>query len=87
MKLQSLKRDFETLMMKNDESNAIFLSRTIVVVSQMRSYGEQISDKTIRTKVLRSLTPKFNHLVTAIEEAKDLSIYFVDELMGSLQSY
>ena len=33
MKLQSLRRDFETLLMTNDESIADFLSRAMIIVS------------------------------------------------------
>ncbi|XP_022973356.1 uncharacterized protein LOC111471915 [Cucurbita maxima] len=87
VKLQSLRRDFETLLMTNGESIADFLSRAMAIVSQMRTYGEKISNETIVAKVLRSLTPKFDYVVAAIEEAKDLSILSVDELMGSLQAH
>ena len=87
VKLQSLRCDFETLLMTNGKSIAYFLSRSIAIVSQMRTNGEKISDETIVAKVLRTLTPKFDHVVTAIEEAKDLSILSVDELMGSLQAH
>ena len=73
--------------MTNDKSIADFLSRAMTIVSQIRTYGEKISDETIIAKVLRSLTPKFDHVVAAIEEAKDLSILSVDELMGSLQTH
>ena len=73
--------------MANGESIADFLSRAMAIVSQMRTYGEKISDETIVAKVLRSLTPKFDHVVAAIEEAKDLSVLSVDELMGSLQAH
>ncbi|KAL6351339.1 hypothetical protein AAG906_035131 [Vitis piasezkii] len=87
VKLQSLRRDFETLHMKNGESVQDFLSRVAAIVNQMRSYGEDILDQTVVAKVLRSLTPKFDHVVAAIEESKDLSTYSFDELMGSLQSH
>ena len=53
----------------------------------MREYGEKISDETIVAKGFRSPTPKFDHVLAAIEEAKDLSILFIDELMRSLQAH
>ncbi|GMI75781.1 hypothetical protein HRI_001247400 [Hibiscus trionum] len=53
----------------------------------MRSYGENIEDQTIVEKILRSLTPKFDHVVAAIEKSKDLETFTFDELMGSLQSH
>ncbi|XP_027771422.1 uncharacterized protein LOC114076508 [Solanum pennellii] len=87
VRLQSLRRDFEILMMKSGESIASFLSRAMTIVSQMRSYGKKVTDQIIVEKVLRSLNPKFDHVVAAIEESKDLSVFFFDKLMGSLQSH
>ncbi|XP_047256015.1 uncharacterized protein LOC124888770 [Capsicum annuum] len=87
VKLQSLQRDFETLMMKSGESIADFLSKAVAIVSKMRSYGEKVTDQTIVEKILRSLTLKFDHVVAGIEESKDLSVFFFDELMGSLQAH
>ena len=87
VKLQSLRRDFETSVMKTDETVQDFLSRVSVIVSKMRSFGEQCRDQTVVSKILRSLTPKFDHVVAAIEESKDLAIFSFDELMGSLQAH
>ncbi|KAJ0013903.1 hypothetical protein Pint_21324 [Pistacia integerrima] len=87
VKLQSLRRDFETLHMKNGESVHDYLSRVDAIVNQMRTYAAKFLIRTIVAKVLRSLTPKFDHVVAAIEESKDLATYSFNELMGSLQSH
>ena len=58
-----------------------------MIVSQMRSFGEKCSDQTVVAKILRSLTPRFDHIVTAIEESKDFAIFSFDELISSLQAH
>ena len=60
VKLQTLRRNFETLGMKNNESVQVYLSRVSGLVNHMRSYGEIVTDQTVVSKVLRSLTPKFD---------------------------
>jgi hypothetical protein len=49
--------------------------------------GEAIPDQRIVEKVLISLPNKFEMVVTTIIESKDLSIFSIDELMGSLLSH
>ncbi|KAH0653060.1 hypothetical protein KY289_030738 [Solanum tuberosum] len=73
VRLQSLRHDFETLMMKNGESIADLLSRAVEIVSKIRSCGEKVTDQMIVEKILRSLTPKFDHarLNRSIENNED----------------
>ena len=40
VRLQSVRCDFETLLMKNDESIADVFLRAMAIVGQMHSYGE-----------------------------------------------
>ncbi|XP_012468714.1 uncharacterized protein LOC105786781 [Gossypium raimondii] len=70
-----------------EESVQKYLSRATIVVNQLRSYGEKDFDQTIVEKVLRSLTPRINHVVATIMESKDMASYSFDEPMKSLQSY
>uniref|UniRef100_A0A803MAM1 UBN2 domain-containing protein n=1 Tax=Chenopodium quinoa TaxID=63459 RepID=A0A803MAM1_CHEQI len=87
VRLQTLRSDFAKLAMGEKEHVQNYLSRVIEIVSQMRSYGEKISNETIVSKVLRSLNDDWNNVVPAIEESKDLSSFTFDELMGSLLAH
>ncbi|KAD4386057.1 hypothetical protein E3N88_26226 [Mikania micrantha] len=87
IKLQGLRRDFENLLMKEDEAIGDYFSRVMTIVSQRRSYGELVTDQTIVEKILRSLTPRFDYIVPSIEVSNDLSRLAPVKLMGSLQSH
>nr|XP_043616109.1 uncharacterized protein LOC122588027 [Erigeron canadensis] len=86
IKLQGLRRDFENLSMKEDELVGDYFSRVMAIVSQKRSYGEEVLDQVIVEKVLRILSSKLDYVVSSIEVAYDLSELTPVKLMGSLQS-
>lgn len=58
--------------------------RNLHVVNKMKSNGEAMEESTFVSKILRSLTPKFNNVVCSIEESNDLGILSIDELHDSL---
>ncbi|KAJ9547861.1 LOW QUALITY PROTEIN: hypothetical protein OSB04_020404 [Centaurea solstitialis] len=82
--LQALRKEFELLTMKEGEKVGRFLGRTLVVVNKMKSNGEKMEQSIVVSKILRSLTPKFDYVVCSIEESNDLSVLSIDELHGSL---
>lgn len=73
--------------MKENESVADFSSRTSNLINQVKSNEEDYQEKRIVEKILRSLPHKYDNLVMTIEEAKDLTILTMDELMGTLQTH
>ncbi|GJX62261.1 retrovirus-related pol polyprotein from transposon TNT 1-94 [Tanacetum coccineum] len=87
VKLQFLGREFESAIMKGNETVQEYLARISSIVSQMRADGDKVADEIVVANILRSLSLKFDHVVAAIEESKDLSKYSIDELMGSLQTH
>lgn len=82
--LQALRREFELLGMKEGEKVDTYLGRTLSIVNKMKSNGEVINTSMVVSKILRSLTPKFNYVVCSIEESNDLNTLSLDELHGSL---
>ena len=57
------------------------------IVSHMKTYGEILDNETVVSRVLRTLTKDFDHVVAVIKESKDLSKYSFDKLMGSLLAH
>eukprot|EP00253_Pinus_taeda_P029298 PITA_29298 len=73
-KLQTLRIQYETLKMYNDESVANYFLRVDEVVNCMKNLGEEIIEAIVVVveKVLRSLSSKFESKVSAREEKENL---------------
>ena len=61
--------------------------RVLGIVTQFQTFGEPLEQKVIVHTILRCLTKKFSMVVTAIEEAKDMSQFTLKELTRSLLSH
>jgi RNase H-fold protein (predicted Holliday junction resolvase) len=82
--LQALRREFEVLGMKENESIDEYFARTLAIANRMTANGETMQQVHIVEKILRSLIPKYNYVVCSIEESNDVTTLSVDELQSSL---
>ena len=83
-KLHILRRDFESLSMKDSEVVDTFYTRVVGLINQLKSHGEPITDQRVVEKILRSIPPRFESLVVTLEENKYVSQFTIYELKTSL---
>ncbi|KAK4398324.1 hypothetical protein Sango_1307900 [Sesamum angolense] len=87
IKLQTIRRDFENMKMKDSETIDEYYTKVRELVNQLKAYGEDIPEKRVVEKLLISVTEKYDPIVTTIEETKDITTLTVTELVGSLEAY
>ena len=69
--LQTLRSEFEAIRIKDSKSISEYVSRVLTIVNPMKRNDEDVKDATVNEKILCSLHKRFEHVVVAIEEAKD----------------
>ncbi|XP_017408775.1 uncharacterized protein LOC108321515 [Vigna angularis] len=79
------KRPYELLCMGEQKTIMEYIGRIQIMVNVMRACDKVVKDKKIIEKILRTLTPQYDHIVVAIEECKDLETMRVEELQNSLE--
>jgi len=87
LRLQTLRRQYELLQMEITETIDVYINKVLAFTNQMKTNGETHSEQAKVEKILRSLTPRFEHVVAAIEEANDISKMTVRLLLGSLRAH
>lgn len=73
--------------MESTEKILDYFTRVLSLTNMMKGCGETISDKMIVEKIMRTLTPRFDYIVVAIEESKDMETMLVEEIQGSLEAH
>jgi hypothetical protein len=73
--------------MKEEENIVEYLHKVDEVVNSIRVAGEEIIDKPIVKKVLRSLPMRYDANISTIEDRSDLNTLIVDQLHGIFTSY
>eukprot|EP00253_Pinus_taeda_P003309 PITA_03309 len=86
-KLQTLRIQYENIRMYNDESVANYFLRVDEIVNCMKNLGEEVKEVVVVEKILRSLSPRFESKVSAIEEKENLQNLKMSQLHGILTAY
>jgi hypothetical protein len=87
VRLQTHKRTYGFLQMEDNKSITDFFTKGTKLVNEIKLSGEELTSRSVVGKILGSLAPKFDHVVVAIVESKDLSKLTKEELQGTLESH
>ncbi|KAK9714987.1 hypothetical protein RND81_06G135800 [Saponaria officinalis] len=86
-RIDLLTQQYEMFYMQKDESINDMSARFSSITNELRNLGKKFETEDLVLKFLRSLTEKWQPKVTAIEEAKDLSLLLYESLLGSLMAH
>ncbi|XP_059078184.1 uncharacterized protein LOC131876736 [Cryptomeria japonica] len=79
--------EFDDLKMNNDETVASYFLRIDEVVNARKGLGEEIDEHDVVAKVIRTLLPKFETKISALEEKKNFSKMTLHQLQSTLTAY
>jgi len=86
-KIQTLRVKFEQLKMKKYENIASYFLRVDEIINSIKVLGEEMKEKIIFQKVLRSLPMIYDPKIWTLKERTYLHTLIMDELHGILTTY
>jgi hypothetical protein len=72
-KLQTYRTQFENLKLKEEENIVEYFHRIDEVVNSIRAVREEVTDKPIVQKILRSLPMRYDAKISSVEDRSDLN--------------
>ena len=84
-RIQFLRREFENLSMRKDEKVSDYSMRFTKVISKHRDLGENLEEKDVVAKLLRSLQQKFDTLTLSLKHIGTIKLMPAEEVLGSLR--
>jgi hypothetical protein len=83
---QTLRAEYETIKLRDDESIGDFALRFCGVVQRLAELGDPEPDLKAVKKYLRVVCPRYKQLVVTMEAFVDLSTLSIEEITGTLKS-
>ncbi|KAF5785366.1 putative RNA-directed DNA polymerase [Helianthus annuus] len=86
-RLATLRRELETMRMKEGEAVDDFVVKLNGIASKVRSLGYELEEVDLVKRLLDSMPKPFFQLVASIEQCFDLETMLFDEAVGRLKAY
>ncbi|XP_074342578.1 uncharacterized protein LOC141680182 [Apium graveolens] len=86
-KAQTLKCEFESIRMKENEQLDEFYLKLNSLVTNIRALGETVEEAYVVKKLLRAVPSKFLQIASAIEQFGNLEAMSVEKVIGSLTAH
>nr|GEZ09314.1 hypothetical protein [Tanacetum cinerariifolium] len=80
VQLQTLRGELEAMKMKETKGVSDYITRVQTMVNQLNRNNETLTDSKVVENILRSLIEKFENVVCAIKESKNLEDMTIDDL-------
>ncbi|XP_063945046.1 uncharacterized protein LOC135151491 [Daucus carota subsp. sativus] len=86
-KVQTLKGEFESLVMKESEKIDDFCMKLSGIVTNIRVLGETLEESSVVRKILRAVPDKFLQIASNIEQFGDMKAMTIEEVVGRLKAH
>ncbi|KAL8107156.1 hypothetical protein AgCh_023818 [Apium graveolens] len=86
-KVQTLKTEFESLVMKEIDTIDDFSMKLAGLVTNIRALGEEIAESYVVKKLLRAVSTKFLQIASTIDQFGNLDTMTLKEMVGSLKAH